>query len=163
VLLGDTIIEAQTPLTLQLKNVFETQQAPVVALQKVPMEIAHRYGVFVGNEISPNVFKAKELVEKPPQGSIPSNLVFAGRYILTPDIFDALRNTKAGVNNEIQLTDAIKILMQKSDVFGLAFEGTRHDVGNTLDFIKTNLLLGLQREDVGEELKAWLQKQLSSL
>jgi len=157
VLLGDTIIEAQTPLTLQLKNVFEAQQASVVALQKVPMEIAHRYGVFVGNEISPNVFKAKELVEKPPQGSIPSNLVFAGRYILTPDIFDALRNTKVGVNNEIQLTDAIRILKQNNAVYGLAFEGTRHDVGNTLDFIKTNLLLGLQREDVGNDLRLWLK------
>ncbi len=161
VLLGDTIIEAQMPLTLQLKNVFEAQQASVVALQKVPMEIAHRYGVFVGDEINPNLFKAKELVEKPPQGSIPSNLVFAGRYILTHDIFDALRNTKVGVNNEIQLTDAIKLLMQKSDVFGLAFEGKRHDVGNTLDFIKTNLLIGLQREDVGEELRTWVKNNFS--
>lgn len=156
VLLGDTIIESSQPLTLQLSKVFEEFQSPVIALQEVPLSIAHRYGVFVGDKISERLFKGKELVEKPAKDNIPSNLVFAGRYVLTPEIFDAIRKTKPGVNNEIQLTDAIRILMNEQSIYGLAFDGERHDVGNKLDFIKTNLLLGLKRDDIGEELIKWL-------
>lgn len=156
VLLGDTIIESVKPLALQLAEVFEEYQSPVIALQEVPLSIAHRYGVFVGEKIAQRLFKGKELVEKPAKDKIPSNLVFAGRYVLTPEIFDAIRKTKPGVNNEIQLTDAIRILMNEQSIYGLAFDGERHDVGNKLDFIKTNLLLGLKRKDIGEELKNWL-------
>lgn len=156
VLLGDTIIESARSLTLQLAEVFDEYQNPVIALQEVPLSIAHRYGVFVGDKIAERLFKGKELVEKPAKDNIPSNLVFAGRYVMTPEIFDAIRKTKPGVNNEIQLTDAIRILMNEQSIYGLAFDGERHDVGNKLDFIKTNLLLGLQREDIGEELNRWL-------
>lgn len=157
VLLGDTIIEAEKPLTLQLSEVFDEQQNSVIALQEVPLSIAHRYGVFVGEKVGDRLYKGSEVVEKPAKDNIPSNLVFAGRYVLTADIFDALRNTKPGVNNEIQLTDAIRLLMNDSNIYGLAFDGERHDVGNKLDFIKTNLLLGLKREDIGDELKEWLK------
>ncbi len=84
-------------------------------------------------------------------------MVFAGRYIFTPDIFRHLRNTVPGVNNEIQLTDAMRSLMTARDLYGYLFDGIRHDVGNKLDFIKTNVLLGLKREDMGEELREWLK------
>ena len=157
VLLGDTIIESAKPLTLQLAEAFEEYQNTVIALQEVPLSIAHRYGVFVGEKVKDRLFRGTEVVEKPAKDNIPSNLVFAGRYVLTPDIFEALRNTKPGVNNEIQLTDAIRLLMAKQNIYGLAFNGERHDVGNKLDFIKTNLLLGLKRDDIGEELKKWLK------
>ncbi len=157
VLLGDTIIESAKPLTLQLAEVFEEYQNPVIALQEVPLSIAHRYGVFVGEKISERLYKGTDIVEKPAKDKIPSNLVFAGRYLLTPEIFEAIRKTKPGVNNEIQLTDAIRLLMAKQKIYGLAFDGERHDVGNKLDFIKTNLLLGLKRKDIGEELKNWLK------
>jgi UTP--glucose-1-phosphate uridylyltransferase len=158
VLLGDTIIEAEEPLTKQLCSVFESVENPVIALQEVPLSIAHRYGVFVGEKKAERLYKGKELVEKPAKDKIPSNLVFAGRYVLTADIFDTIRRTSAGVNNEIQLTDAIRLLMNTRDVYGLAFDGVRHDVGNKLDFIKTNLLLGLKRKDIGDELREWLKK-----
>ncbi len=158
VLLGDTIIESAKPLTLQLAEVFEEYQNPVIALQEVPLSIAHRYGVFVGDKIAERLFKGKELVEKPAKDNIPSNLVFAGRYVMTSEIFDAIKKTKPGVNNEIQLTDAIRLLMNEQSIYGLAFDGERHDVGNKLDFIKTNLLLGLKREDIGEELRNWLRQ-----
>ena len=157
VLLGDTIIESAKPLTLQLAEVFEEYQNSVIALQEVPLSIAHRYGVFVGEKVKDRLFRGTEVVEKPAKDNIPSNLVFAGRYVLTPEIFDAIRKTKPGVNNEIQLTDAIRLLMAKQKIYGLAFDGERHDVGNKLDFIKTNLLLGLKRKDIGEELKNWLK------
>ncbi|MCW5906928.1 MAG: UTP--glucose-1-phosphate uridylyltransferase [Chitinophagales bacterium] len=158
VLLGDTIIEAERPLTLQLTEVFAEKKNPVIALQQVPLSIAHRYGVFIGEEVQPRLYCGTAMVEKPPKDNIPSNLVFAGRYVLTPDIFDALRNTVAGVNNEIQLTDAIRLLMNKRHVYGWLFDGERHDVGNKLDFIKTNVLLGLKRPDIGKQLRDWLNE-----
>lgn len=158
VLLGDTIIEAERPLTLQLTEVFAEKESPIIAIQRVPLSVAHHYGVFVGEEVQPCLYRATAMVEKPPKDNIPSNLVFAGRYVLTPDLFYALRNTVAGVNNEIQLTDAIRLLMNKHHVYGWLFEGKRHDVGNKLDFIKTNVLLGLKRADIGEQLRNWLNE-----
>jgi UTP--glucose-1-phosphate uridylyltransferase len=128
----------------------------------VPLSIAHRYGVFVGQPVSERVYKATALVEKPAKDNIPSNLVFSGRYVLTADIFDCIRNTPAGVNNEVQLTDAMRLLMQQRDLYGHLFDGVRHDVGNKLDFIKTNLLLGLKRADTGPELKKWLKELIEN-
>ena len=160
VLLGDTIIEAVKPLTLQLAEVYELIENPVVSLQEVPLVIAHRYGVFVGDKVKERLFSGTELIEKPPVGKSPSNLVFSGRYVLTPDIFEALRHTKPGVNNEIQLTDAIRMLMAHRKVYGWAFDGKRHDVGNKLDFIKTNVLFGLKNKEIGEELREWLRLEL---
>lgn len=157
VLLGDTIIESPVPLTKSLAQDFERLQQPVVALQRVPLSIAHRYGVFVGQSVSERIYKAVAIVEKPPKDNIPSDLVFSGRYVLTPDIFACIRQTQPGANNEIQLTDAMKLLMLQRDLYGHLFEGMRHDVGNKLDFIKTNLLLGLKRDDIGTELKQWLK------
>jgi UTP--glucose-1-phosphate uridylyltransferase len=157
VLLGDTIIETETPLTLQLAQEYSLLKQAVVALQQVPMEIAHRYGVFVGDKINDALYKGISVIEKPAKDKIPSNLVFSGRYVLTPDIFDYLKQTKPGVNNEIQLTDAMRLLMEEKELYGLLFKGTRYDVGNKLDFIKTNLLVGLQRPDTGQALKDWLR------
>jgi UTP--glucose-1-phosphate uridylyltransferase len=157
VLLGDTIIESPLPLTGLLARDYARTQSAVVALQEVDLSIAHRYGVFVGEKISDNFFKATQLVEKPPKDNIPSNLVFSGRYVFAPDIFGHLRSTKPGVNDEIQLTDAMRSLMTERDLYGHLFDGVRHDVGNKLDFIKTNLILGLKREDMREELKEWLR------
>ncbi len=156
-LLGDTIVESAEPLTGTLARDYAERHDSVVALQRVPMAVAHRYGVFVGEEVSSKLYKAQRLVEKPPQGNIPSDMVFAGRYILTPEIFDALRRTPPGVNDEIQLTDAMKLLMEQRAMYGRLFDGVRHDVGNKLDFIKTNITLGLQRGDIGAELREWLK------
>jgi UTP--glucose-1-phosphate uridylyltransferase len=157
VLLGDTIIESPQPLTGLLARDYERTKSPVVALQEVDLAIAHRYGVFVGEKISDRFYKATQLVEKPPKDNTPSNLVFSGRYIFAPDIFRHLRNTAPGVNDEIQLTDAMRSLIMERDLYGHLFDGVRHDVGNKLDFIKTNLILGLKRDDMREELKEWLR------
>jgi UTP--glucose-1-phosphate uridylyltransferase len=157
VLLGDTIIESQQPLTGLLALDYEKMQNPVVALQQVDISIAHRYGVFVGEKLSDRFYKAMQLVEKPPKDNIPSNLVFTGRYVFPPDIFRHLRNTAPGVNNEIQLTDAMRGLMTERDLYGHLFDGVRHDVGNKLDFINTNVMLGLKRGEMGEELRGWLR------
>ena len=157
VLLGDTIIESPQPLTGLLALDFEKTNCSIVALQQVDLSIAHRYGVFVGDKISERFYKATQLVEKPAKDKIPSNLVFSGRYVFTTDIFRHLRNTQPGVNDEIQLTDAMRSLMTEHDLYGHLFDGVRHDVGNKLDFIKTNVTLGLKREDIGDELREWLK------
>ena len=157
VLLGDTIIESPQPLTGLLARDYERTQSSVVALQQVDLSIAHRYGVFVGEEISDRFYKATRLVEKPPKDNIPSNLVFSGRYVFTSDIFHHLRNTKPGVNDEIQLTDAMRALMNERDLYGHLFDGVRHDVGNKLDFIKTNITLGLKNEEMKDQLREWLR------
>ena len=156
VLLGDTIIESPQPLTGLLARDYEKTQSAVVALQQVDISIAHRYGVFVGEKINDRFYKATQLVEKPPKDNVPSNLVFSGRYVFTPEIFKHLRNTAPGVNDEIQLTDAMRGLMTERDLYGHLFDGVRHDVGNKLDFIKTNVLLGLKNAEMKEQLKAWL-------
>ena len=156
VLLGDTIIESSQPLTGLLARDYERTQSAVVALQQVDLSIAHRYGVFVGEKISDHFYKALQLVEKPPKDNIPSNLVFSGRYVFTPEIFRHLRNTAPGVNDEIQLTDAMRGLMTEHDLYGHLFDGLRHDIGNKLDFIKTNVLFGLKNAEMKDQLKAWL-------
>ncbi|MDX2002409.1 MAG: UTP--glucose-1-phosphate uridylyltransferase [Chitinophagales bacterium] len=157
VLLGDTIIESKVPLTLELARVYAQHGSSTVSLQRVPMDIAHRYGVFVGQQMGGGLYQAIALVEKPPKGQSPSDLVFSGRYVLTPDIFRHLRNTPPGVNNEIQLTDAMRLQMQEAPLYGHVFNGRRHDVGNKLDFIKTNLLMGLNDPAIGTDLKEWLK------
>jgi len=154
--LGDTIIESPQPLTGLLALDYAKTKNPVVALQQVNLSIAHRYGVFVGDKISDRFYKATQLVEKPPKDNIPSNLVFSGRYVFTPDIFKHLGSTAPGVNNEIQLTDAMRSLMAERDLYGHLFDGVRHDVGNKLDFIKTNVTLGLKRDDMVNDLREWL-------
>jgi len=157
VLLGDTIIDSVEPLTGLLAQAYEKTESPVVALQRVPLSIAHRYGVFVGELVGDQLYKAIQLVEKPPKDNIPSDLVFSARYVLTADIFRHLRNTAPGVNNEVQLTDAMRSLMTERPLYGRAFDGVRHDVGNKLDFIKTNILMGLKRDDIGDALREWLK------
>jgi len=156
VLLGDTIVESSTPLTLQLAQVFHEYQNTVIALQPVAPEAAHRYGIFKGEQINQQLYRATQLVEKPAQQNIAVPLAFAGRYVLTPEVFNCLRNTPPGVNHEVQLTDAIRMLMNEQPVYGHVFNGTRYDVGNKLDFIKTNLALGLKREGLSNELIEWL-------
>ena len=111
----------------------------------------------MGEKISDRFYKATRLVEKPPKDNIPSNRVFSGRYVFTPEIFAHLRNTGPGVNDEIQLTDAMRSLMTEHDLYGHLFDGVRHDVGNKLDFIKINVLLGLKNDEMKDQLKAWLR------
>lgn len=157
VLLGDTIIESKFPLTYELCKVYEQYNSSAVSLQRVPMSIAHRYGVFVGDMVGEELYLGKQLVEKPPKDNIPSDLVFSGRYVLAADIFKHLKNTPPGVGNEIQLTDAMRLQMDETALYGHVFDGRRHDVGNKLDFIKTNILMGLNNEEIGDSLREWLK------
>ena len=160
VLLGDTVLEAAAdapPVTKQLMDVYEEFQEAVLALEEVPREKVSRYGVMSGTVKRDNIFEVDGLVEKPSTEEAPSNLVIASRYILPPEIFSALETTVPGKNNEIQLTDALKMILADGPIYGLRFRGTRHDMGNKLDFLKTTILYGMRHPEFGEDLKAWMK------
>ncbi|HNW49586.1 MAG TPA: UTP--glucose-1-phosphate uridylyltransferase GalU [Prolixibacteraceae bacterium] len=159
VLLGDTLMDGnKEPVTKQLLNQFDKYQKSIVALEKVPIELTYKYGVVDGEEVEKNLFKAKRFVEKPKPEEAPSDLVIASRYVITSEIFNYLDQTKPGLGNEIQLTDAMQTMLNDQDIYGYQFDGIRYDIGNKLDFIKTNLVYGLKNAEIGEELKKWLQK-----
>jgi UTP--glucose-1-phosphate uridylyltransferase len=164
VLLGDTLISGEgDPITKQLIEVYERYKSSVVALEEVPMESIHRYGVIKGKTLEKNVMIAEDFIEKPSVKEAPSNLAIASRYIFTPEIFDYLDSTKPGKNNEIQLTDAMRDMVKKYAMYGLQFKGTRYDIGNKLDFLKTNIIYGLMHEEIGEPLREWLKEFTASL
>ncbi len=157
VLLGDTLIECeQESITRQLVKIYEQYERSVVALEEVDMEVVGRYGVIGGQEIQHGLYKVSEFVEKPEFNKAPSNLAIASRYIFTPDIFYYLKKVKPGLNNEIQLTDAMQLMLQEHDMYGLRFDGKRYDIGSKIDFLKTNVIYGLKRKDLGEEFRDWL-------
>ena len=165
ILLGDTIMESATevPVTRQLIEVFERYEEPVVALESVKPELVSRYGVIDGKEIDSNIFLVNDFVEKPSPETAPSNLVIASRYIFTPEIFDYLEQITPGKNNEIQLTDAMHLMVKDRAMYGLKFSGKRHDTGNKLDFLKTCIHYGLKRADIAPELREWLKELANGL
>jgi UTP--glucose-1-phosphate uridylyltransferase len=158
VLLGDTLISGEgDPITKQLMDVYERYKSSVVALEEVSMDNVHKYGVIKGKLLEKNVLIAEDFIEKPTAEEAPSNLAIASRYIFTPEIFDYLDKTMPGKNNEIQLTDAMKEMVKKYAMYGLKFNGVRYDIGNKLDFLKTNIIYGLMHEEIGQSLREWLQ------
>lgn len=143
VMLGDTITKGNTPCTKQLIDIYNKYNASAISLEKVPMEKVERYGIIKGHEIENDVYKIDELVEKPPVDQAPSNLAIMGRYVLTPDIFDKIKETGAGVGGEIQLTDALAKL---DNIYGNTFEGKTYDIGNRLEWLKTSIEFAMDDE-----------------
>jgi UTP--glucose-1-phosphate uridylyltransferase len=163
VLLGDTVTDGPRPVTQQLLEIFEAHRRPVVALEEVPWERVSRYGVAGGKMLNRDVMCIEQLVEKPPSEEAPSNLVIASRYILTADIFDRLAETSRGKNNEIQLTDAMKAMLNDGPMYGLKFDGQRFDVGNKLGFLKTNINFALRDEELRTPITNYLKELVQSL
>ena len=158
VLLGDTLISGEgEPITKQLIDVYEKYKSSVVALEKVSMENVHRYGIIKGKPIEKNILIAEDFIEKPSLSEAPSNLAIASRYIFTPEIFDYLDNIKPGKDNEVQLTDAMREMVKKYAMSGLRFNGTRYDIGNMLDFRKTDIMYTLMQAVIGDPLREWLK------
>lgn len=165
VLLGDTIIESEgdRPVTRQLADIHDAHDAPVIALQQVPLDHVSRYGIAKGSKPVNGVMEIHDLVEKPSAEEAPSNLAVSARYILTPEIFGFIADTKRGKNNEIQLTDAIRTLLQTRPAYGLEFQGKRYDVGNKTDFITTNIDFALRDPDMREELSVYIRELARTL
>lgn len=157
ILLGDTLVQSEgSPVTRQLIDVYERFNSSVVALEEVNPDLIHRYGVISGTPVGENIFRADDWIEKPSPAEAPSNLAIASRYVFTPEIFDYLENILPGKNNEIQLTDAMRLMVRHHPMYGMVFRGKRYDIGNKLGFLKTNLIYGLNDSEIGNELKEWL-------
>lgn len=163
VLLGDDIIDSQVPCLGQLLKVFEEHQGPVLALEEVPMENISSYGCVKIEPVSERVSRITDMVEKPKREEAPSNLAIIGRYVLTPDIFPILEKQQPGKGGEIQITDAILSLSKTRSIYGCRFEGTRHDCGDKLGFLKATIELALKRSEFTEELTAFLKQKLCGM
>lgn len=165
VLLGDTLVESDSPepVTLQLMRIYERYRESVVALEEVDWTKVSRYGVIGGHEIDDDLYLVDDFVEKPTREEAPSNLVIAGRYVLTPDIFDHIACTPRGKNNEIQLTDAMRMLVQSRAMYGLRFKGRRYDIGSKIDFLKTNIAYALRNADLHDDIAAYIKEVAAGL
>jgi UTP--glucose-1-phosphate uridylyltransferase len=159
VMLGDDIIDSAVPCMKQMIDVFERHGGPVVAVHQVPRSEISAYGVIDGNAVEGNdrVYKIRDLVEKPKAAEAPSDLAIIGRYILTPDIFEALETTPRDTGGEIQLTNGLRRLKDQRAMFGYRFEGVRHDAGNKLGFLKATVEFALKREDLGGPFREYLR------
>lgn len=163
ILLGDTLLESKTHtnVTAQLLDVHSKYGGAVVALEEVEQHKVNRYGIMDGEEIEPDLYKVKDFIEKPEIDEAPSRLAIAGRYVFTPEIFDFLRETPVGKNNELQLTDAMRLMVSSRDAYGVRFRGKRYDIGNKLDFLKTNIEFALRRDDLHDPLMKYMRELVS--
>jgi UTP--glucose-1-phosphate uridylyltransferase len=160
VLLGDDIIDAETPCLAQLIEVYRKYQGPVVALEQVPMENISSYGCVKATNISDRVYEVTDMVEKPKREDAPSDLAIIGRYVLTPDIFPILEKQTPGKGGEIQLTDALLHLSKEKAIYGCRFSGIRHDCGDKLGFLKATVDMALKRDEFSLEFEAFLRQRL---
>lgn len=155
-LLGDSLIQSAQPVASRLIELYEHYNESVVLLEEVEMSKVERYGVVAGKPMVDDLYLVTDLIEKPKREEAPSNLSIAARYVFSPKIFDFLEQTPRGKNDEIQLTDAMKLMLRDSAMYGLLLDGRRHDIGNKLDFLKTNVIYGLARNDIGPEFREFI-------
>jgi len=159
VMLGDDIIDAAVPCMRQMVDAFEKVGDPVIAVNRVPREEISAYGVIDGTPEGEGdrLYRIRDMVEKPPPDQAPSDLAIIGRYILTPDIFEALASTPRDAGGEIQLTNGLRALRKHRRLYGYRFEGKRHDAGNKLGFLKATVEFALKREDLGGPFREYLK------
>lgn len=158
VLLADDVVDAEKPALKQMIEVFEEYNAPVIATMQVEGAAISRFGVIDAEEVAPNVFKIKDMVEKPKFEDAPSDLAIIGRYILTPDVFDAIERTEKGAGGEIQITDAMRLMLKEGkEFYAVKLDGTRHDAGDKLGFLIATVEFALKREDLGNDFREYLK------
>ncbi|TAK93051.1 MAG: UTP--glucose-1-phosphate uridylyltransferase GalU [Aquabacterium sp.] len=158
VLLADDLMVGQTPILKQMVDQFNELQGSILAVQEVPAEHTKRYGIVAGTPVSERVMAISKIVEKPAPENAPSRLGVAGRYILTPAVFEQIRSQPRGVGNEIQLTDGIAGLLSLEKVYAYQYEGKRYDCGSKEGFLEANVELALQHAQVGTWFRNYLQQ-----
>lgn len=156
-LFPDDVLVADVPVTKQMVDVFEARRGSVIAVMQLPDSEVENYGIVGGTDEGEGVTKVSSLVEKPRLDEAPSRLGIVGRYVLTPEIFGAIQQTAPGKNGEIQLTDALALLMEKQDVYAYEFDGRRYDTGRPLGLMTAAIEIGLRRADIGPGLRAFLR------
>ena len=157
VLLGDDVVDSETPCLKQLIDCYGEYKTTILGVQTVANENVSKYGIVDGIYIEDRVYKVKDLVEKPSIEEGPSNVAILGRYIITPESFNILENTKPGKNGEIQLTDALKTLISKEAMYAYNFEGKRYDVGDKLGFLQATVEFALKKEELRDEFIEYLK------
>lgn len=155
-LLGDTI--TFPPCTRELVEIYNRYKTSIVAVEEVPRDKVSLYGVISCKEIEDSIYLIQDMVEKPSKEDAPSNLAILGRYILTPEIFESIQNTKPGKGSEIQLTDAMRILNRKERMYAYLFRGRRYDIGNKLDWLKANIEVAIEDEEIGRDIRDFLSQ-----
>lgn len=160
VLLGDTIIysEGRVNNLAKMIEIFRQRGKNIVALEHTPPELVSRYGIAGGKMISERLMEVSELVEKPEADKAPSDLAIATRYIFTPAIFEMIERTKPGVGGEMQITDSMKFLAKAGEMLGYIIDGRRYDIGNKVDFVKTNIDFALRRPDTKAEIAEYIKE-----
>jgi UTP--glucose-1-phosphate uridylyltransferase len=159
-MLPDDIINSAVPGLKQMLAVYEKFGCCVVAVARVKAEDTNKYGIIRPKEVSKGVYQILGMVEKPEPAKAPSRLAIVGRYILTPRIFDILKETKPGKNGEIQLTDALNTLLQQEKLYAVELKGTRYDAGTPLGWLQANVHLALKRHDIKTEFRKYLKSLL---
>ncbi len=161
VMLGDDIVDAKKPCLKQLIEAYEEYHTTILGVQPVASEDVNKYGIVDGKYIENGIYKVKDLVEKPDIETAPSNIAILGRYIITPEIFDILENTKAGKNGEIQLTDGLKTLCKNQAMYAYIFEGKRYDVGDKLGFLEATVDFALKNPDIRDGFLEYMKKTVN--
>jgi len=160
VLLGDDIILSETPCTKQLIDVYSTYHSSVIAVQDVPREKINRYGAVKATKINTSaheLYLVEHIVEKPKIEEAPSTLAAVGRYVFTPEIFDAMKRTQPGVNNELQIADSINLLCESQKVYACAFKGKRYDIGDKLGYIQAIIDFALKNDELRHGVSAYMK------
>ena len=158
VLLPDDIIDSKVPVLKQMIEVYEQYKTSVVAVERVSSQDTVKYGIIEPEKVSGHIHQVLNLIEKPEPAQAPSDLGVVGRYILMPQIFDALEVIPPGKNREIQLTDALQLLLRQQAIYAYEFEGVRYDAGTPLGWLKATIAFALKHPDIGQELREYLRQ-----
>ena len=160
VLLPDDIIDSKVPVLKQMIEVYEQYKTNIIAVERIASQDTVKYGIIEPEKVSGHIHQVLGLIEKPEPAQAPSNLGVVGRYILMPQIFDVLEVTLPGKNQEIQLTDALQLLLKQQITYAYEFEGVRYDTGTPLGWLKATLAFALRHPDMGQELREYLHQLL---
>ena len=163
VLLGDDLVQSKVPCCQQMLNLYDEVHESIVAVQHVPLNETHQYGVVEGTALHDRVYKVDRLIEKPPPGTTDSDMAIIGRYLLKPDIFDLLEKTTPGHGGEIQLTDALLALAKKRPMYAYEFEGTRYDAGDKLGYLKAIISFAIQHPVLGKKFRRHIKEVAADL
>lgn len=158
VMFGDDLVDGPTPALSQLIKVYEEKKAPVIGLERIDKKYSKRYGMIEPESSQGRLSKIKNLVEKPDPKNAPSDLAIVGKYIITPEVFDALEKVERGRDGEIRLIAAFRLLLGKMPLYGYELEGIRYDTGDKLGFLKATIDFALKRPDLGPALRKYLEK-----
>ena len=163
VVLGDDLVDATVPCVFQMLKVFEEFQQSIVAVQKVPFDETHRYGIIEGEKVAEGIYKVQKLIEKPAPGTSKSDLAIIGRYVLRPEVYGCLNRTLPGVGGEIQLTDALDCLRKEQGLYAYEFKGKRYDAGDKMGYLQATVSFALEHSDLGGRFKKYLKKLVADL